>query len=1823
MEEMSIKSNHSEHSVRTLTSEKRKRTRDYVVEQSSMRSELSNHEQASSERTPNPFDKYKHETFTFMSDKYRQPSYRDLSVQEQDPVMRENANPQTNERYEKRNTDRYARDYEPPIAPKFHSTYAGRDYESPIENHGNGGNAPPNDHSVMQREPDCDNHSPWVGTELTKFLVKKELLLSRLSAFNDRPENYLIWKGSFSIIMKDLSVTPMEELDLLIKYLGADSKQHAMRLRASHPTDPLKGLTRIWERLDERYGSPELIEAILKEKIAKFPKISTKDAKRMYELSDIASEVESVKENPKYKTLLAYYDSSFGVNSFVSKLPGFLQSKWTDRALKHKVEHDVLYPPFAVFTKFLKEMSIRMNDPSFAFDKGTSPSFENRDKFTPVRGNITTIKTKLTPKKPSKCPLHETDKHPLSDCRTFNSKPIAEKKSLIRQYGLCFKCCNGKHSARDCQEHVSCNVCNSNRHCTAMHEERSTSQVHSGEELRRTTNDATNPSVRASCTQVCGREGFKGKSCAKTVLVNIYPEQHPERSLKAYVLIDDQSNRSLARSEFFDYFNENAHEIEYVLSSCSGYISTTGRQTSGYIIESLDGSTRLSLPTLIECNQIPNMREEIPTPEVAKYHEHLRDIADEIPPYDQDAPILLLIGRDMIAAHHVLDQRIGHNYAPYAQKLRFGWVVIGETCLGAAHRPETITTNKVHVLSNGRPSILQPCPNDFRLRTHTRPTSDFEFGENVFIQTSSDDKIGFSIEDKEFLSVMNSGFRKSESGNWSAPLPFKSKRQVLPDNYEQALQRARKLRTNLRMNPDKEKQFCAFMEKIFQNGHAEPAPPLKTNEEKWYLPIFGVFHPKKSKIRVVFDSSAKCQGVSLNDVLMTGPDLTNSLIGVLLKFRKEKVAVTADIEQMFFNFYVHEEDRNFLRFLWFRDNDINNELVEFRMCVHVFGNSPSPAVATFGLRKSACDHHSTELCNQVCELVNKHFYVDDALVSLPDAESAIEIMKKTQDVLKQNGNIRLHKIRSNSSEVLKSFPTEDLSEDVLSMDFSDPVRSLGLLWDIKQDAFTYQLFDDVKPFTRRGILSTVNSIYDPLGFIAPVILGGRLVLKKAMSSTVDWDEPLPDNLHTEWEKWRMSLSHLESLKIPRMYANIQHACQRELHTFCDASKEAIGVATYVKLYDKHGESDHGFVMGKSKLAPHHSHTIPRLELCAAVLGVEIAEFVAEHLNIPKDACYFYTDSRVVLGYIFNESRRFHVYVANRVDRIRRATSPSQWNFVATENNPADQATRYQEAHKIENSMWLKGPPLLQFKDQESFNLINPDEDKELKLSSFKTEVKEMEGIGSERFTRFSSWHSLVKALANINRLAARFSKRSSLKDPLTLYKEAEQFILKTIQQEFYSKELNCLYSNQPLPKNSSILPLSPILDEEGLLRVGGRLRRANLPTGEKTPILILGKHYIATLLFRHFHESIYHQGRRLTEGAICRAGYWITCGKRLICSMLHSCVPCRKLRGKTEYQKMSDLPTERLTPSPPFSYVGVDVFGPWTIVTRKTRGGSANSKRWAVMFSCLVTRGVHIEVIEELSSSSFINALRRFVSLRGPVVEFRSDRGTNFVGATDDLKIDVINVEDGPAHSFLFNSGTVWKFNAPHSSHMAGAWERMIGIARRILDSMLSHVPCLTHEVLCTLMAEICAIMNSRPLAAVSTDPDSPTVLSPATILTQKTGQRVEPFQHFGVKDMIKSQWRQVQVLADQFWTQWRERYLTTLQARQKWNSERPSLKEGDVILMKDAETPRIQWPLGIVQQCFESEDGRIRKVSLRVIKHEKPVLYTRPVSELIYLFSV
>jgi hypothetical protein len=302
---------------------------------------------------------------------------------------------------------------------------------------------------------------------------------------------------------------------------------------------------------------------------------------------------------------------------------------------------------------------------------------------------------------------------------------------------------------------------------------------------------------------------------------------------------------------------------------------------------------------------------------------------------------------------------------------------------------------------------------------------------------------------------------------------------------------------------------------------------------------------------------------------------------------------------------------------------------------------------------------------------------------------------------------------------------------------------------------------------------------------------------------------------------------------------------------------------------------------------------------------------------------------------------------------------------------------------------------------------------------------------------------------------------------------------------------------------------------------------------------------------------------------------------------------------------MADLPEERVTQAPPFSNVGIDVFGPWKVVTRRTRGGVAQSKRWAVIFTCLAIRAIHIELIESLDTSSFINALRRFMALRGPVKQVRCDCGTNFVGAQNELESALTEMKQTEIEQYLTQNSCEWVFNPPHASHAGEVWERMIGISRNILNAMIAEVANrqLTHEVLSTLMAEVTSILNNRPLLPVSSDPSAPEILTPATILSLKSLPLQAPPGQFTTKDLHTAQWRQVQFLANLFWSRWRKEFLPTLQPRRKWQRDSPNMKEGDVVLLREKETHRNEWPLARVIKTYPSDDGKVRKVDVETAR--------------------
>lgn len=294
-------------------------------------------------------------------------------------------------------------------------------------------------------------------TDLTRYIMKKDLILSRLSEFNDEPRRYFVWKSGFKRICVELQLNRTEELDLLCRWLGPESSAQANSLRSANCSNETEAIRKIWDRLDRRYGAPELIVQSFQERLVSFPKLNQNDHIRMYELSDLLSEINSLKQNKIYSSSLAYFDSSAGVNTIVNKIPTFMQGKWTDRALRYKSEHHVLYPCFNVFVEFIQDMAVRMNDPSFRYDSfittKPSTSYVNKSYSTGQTSNrlvLSTRKTSVVNPELSEipCPIHgETAKHALRDCRVFEAKSIPDKKAVIMSFGICFKCCMGKHLA--------------------------------------------------------------------------------------------------------------------------------------------------------------------------------------------------------------------------------------------------------------------------------------------------------------------------------------------------------------------------------------------------------------------------------------------------------------------------------------------------------------------------------------------------------------------------------------------------------------------------------------------------------------------------------------------------------------------------------------------------------------------------------------------------------------------------------------------------------------------------------------------------------------------------------------------------------------------------------------------------------------------------------------------------------------------------------------------------------------------------------------------------------------------------------------------------------------------------------------------------------------------------------------------------------------------------------------------------------------------------------------------------------------------------------
>ena len=1342
---------------------------------------------------------------------------------------------------------------------------------------------------------------------------------------------------------------------------------------------------------------------------------------------------------------------------------------------------------------------------------------------------------------------------------------IADRNSFVQESKRCFGCLRIGHLSKQCKARHTCIKCNG-RHPTVLHDDR---------RARKSVQQNSTPPDDSEETAASLNADHGHSSTTSVVPVWVSTACNPQREELVYALLDTQSDSTFIEGRVCDELGASTDPIKLKLSTLLGKdVTVTCKRAKGLRIRGYMSAHYIDLPVTYTRDYIPLDRSHIPTGETARSWSHLAHLAPEIPPL-LDCDVGLLIGYNCSTALAPRQVITGADGQPYAVKTDLGWSVVGN--LGYADtEDQTGFCHRVSVKSATPHDVLRVLESDFKDTSHS--------------------DVNMSQDDVQFIQMLEAGIVMNLEGHLEMPLPFLS-RPKLPNNRALAARRLRYLKKRLDTGPKYKQHYTQFVEGMIKNGHAETANGTASLGEVFYIPHHGVYHAKKpDKLRVVFDCSAKFQGKSLNDHLLTGPDLVNSLFGVLCRFRHHPIAIMCDIEQMFHQFHVAVADRDYLRFLWWENGDTSREIREYRMNVHLFGASSSPGCANFALK------HLSKMYNDVYPLAAKFlqqdFYVDDGVTSVGSTEEAVNLIKETRELCSQGG-LHLHKIVSNNYTVLESVPFKDRAIEVQGVDLNKdepPMeRTLGIQWCIMSDMFTFRFQEKDRPDTRRGILSTVASIYDPIGFISPFVLEGKAILQEICKLGVSWDDPVSEGLQVRWERWKSDLQNLSEIQISRCYkpADFGPVTRTELHHFSDASTRGYGMCSYLRFVSD--ERVHCcLVTSKARVSSTKVVTIPRLELTAAVLAVKMSCKLKEELQMTLDNEYFWCDSQIVLAYINNDAKRFHVFVANRVQFIRERTKVDQWQYVQSKDNPADHTSRGLSAADLLSSNWFSGPDFLWKLSSAISVLPKPDlivDDPEVKTFAFTSNAVEVSDI-LDRLSMCSSWNLLVKVVARILRLAQGIIANQ----PLTVQEidQAGKRVIAFVQRGAFSHEMQTLAKHQSIPTSSKLYTFNPFL-YEGIIRVGGRLRNSALEFDIKHPVL-LPRGGIAKLIVAQCHADNCHQGRSQTLNALRSKGYWIINGSRAVADHIYRCVQCRKLRRPAEAQKMADLPQDRVEPSPPFTYVGMDCFGPFAV-----KRGRSETKRYGLLLTCLCSRAIHIELLDDMTTDALINGLRCFIAIRGAVRHIRCDQGYNFIGAKNELASALKELQTDRIGSYLLEHQCDFLFNSPCSSHAGGVWERQIRTVRSVLNSTLALCPGrLDDSSLRTLFYEAMAIINSRPLSAVSDNKvDEP--LTPNHLITMKSAIPLPPPGKFVKEDMYaRKRWRRVQYLTEQFWSRWKKEYLLNLNQRQKWISPRRNVQVGDVVLLMDDDVPRMQWPKGIVVDAVLSDDGLVRRVKVR-----------------------
>ena len=1593
--------------------------------------------------------------------------------------------------------------------------------------------------------------------------------------FDGNPMHFMMFMANVKATIEYLISDPLVRLQRLQDRLEGDALK-VVKTCIWAP-DPAQGYKRAIEKLTKEFGRPSKIAKAFIDNLMHGPLLVANDTTA---LVDLHRDMELTEEVLVYLGFPNNLDATGTLEAILERLPEWILCKWKTKSdyideeqaripTYHDLSEFIAYwarvessQAGEHYNKVLKSrkrtgkqetpksskpkpatktqvttLSTSVDDPSPASNKAKKKQNAKSKQAEPADSSGSASKSD----KPS-CLNCEKTGHEIEACWAFKKLSNEDRVAAARKHRLCFRCLKQGHGSKQCDK--TCSKCQ-RRHHVLLHDPSRDSK----------SEEATAEKTTAAAEVTSASTSLKSKPSSFGVLpVRVVAES---TEIHTFALVDSGSNTTLVKRDLSDRLGAKGSPAPFTVNTLAGPSTHKEQLSCKLTLLSEDGQERVE----VEALTVPSIPIKNDHQVKCEDWPHLKDLKLST----DSGPIELVIGTDCPEVFWSLEERRGGRKEPMARKTLLGWIVLGPT-----------SSSQVTVLAAQSDPLQQQLDKIW--------STDFQDTKLLDPIMSVDDKVAVKhMQDTAHI----------ENGKWHVGIPWKMDPvKSLPNNRSMAESRLRMLKRKFEANPKLAQDYTSTLEGYIADNQAR----LCTAEEalqphQWFLPHHAVFKPSNpGKARVVFDCAAEYKGVSLNDVIHQGPNFMNNLAGVLLRFRKEPVAVVGDIKLMFHQCFVLPEDQRFLRFLWWPNGDTSQPAKVYCMKVHLFGGKSSPSVVNFCMKKTAEDNESS-FSDLAIDTLRRSFYVDDMIRAVESEAEAKQLITDMQKLLAKGG-FKLMKFLSTSKEVINSIPEELRAKSLQEMCIEDTTlpqeSALGLQWNVEGDFFTYTAKLNDKPATRRGLLATTASLYDPLGLVAPVLLVPKLVQQDLCRLQLDWDDAMPQEKAEVVSKWKSASAQLSNIKIPRCFqAGPSSHSDRELHVFSDASEFAYGAVAYLKVSSDSGTTV-SLVLGKSRVAPIKTISIPRLELTAATVAAKMSRFIQEEMDFEDLPMYFWTDSMTALRYIRNVSSRFKAFVAHRVQQIQDLTEVSAWNYVPTDLNPADLASRgFSPDDETKLKFWLNGPDFLkQQTDYERlFEEPTGDQDLEVRTSCLAEKLMDLDSY----ICSFSNLHRLFKSVAWLTKFR-KFLRHQQVTPNLTIQdlEDARLDLIKYVQEVHFADELECLSKGKPLLKSSPIRQLSPMI-KDGLLCVGGRLSHAS-DDAVKFPV-ILPRHHLTTLIVRDIHERNVHVGTNHTL-SVLRRDYYVLRGYSVVKSVVSDCVTCKKHHGKTMEQKMADLPAERVaTADPPFLYVGVDYFGPMNV---KFRRGS--TKRYGCLFTCLVTRAIHIEIAHKLDSDSFLMALHRFMARRGKPSKIFSDNGSNFVAADKELADEIKQINSSKLADEMLVEAIEWSFNPPYAPHTGGAWERLI----RSVKSVLRHLVqdrLLTDEELLSFMCEAEKVVNDRPLTRMGSDPSDPTPLTPSHLLLLRSNQCTSNTE----ANYVRRRWQVVQEIANRFYERFVSEYLPELQVRQKWQDKKDSLQVNDVVLVAEEDLPRGQWPLGIVQSVEKSADDLVRAATVKV----------------------